>query len=66
MSILLVYPVVGLVVAVTVAIGLRATRPPGATRTGRPLLRTALFVVGMLIAAPILMLIGFAGVSKRL
>lgn len=61
MSILLVYPAV-LVLVAAILIIVRRSGP----RTGRPLLRTAAFVVGVLITAPIMMLIGFAGVAKRL
>ncbi len=66
MSILLVYPAVLLIVAVIVAIARHTNPRPAAARTGRPLVRTAAFIVGVLIAAPIMALISFAGVGKRL
>lgn len=66
MSILLVYPAVLLIVAVIVAIVRHANPRPGAPRTGRPLARTVAFILGAIIAAPIMALIGFAGVGKRL
>lgn len=65
MSILLVYPAVLLIVAVIVAIVRHANPHPTRPRTGRPLARTAAFIAGALIAAPIMALIGFAGVGKR-
>lgn len=65
MSILLVYPAVLLIVAVIVAIVRHANPRPAGPRTGRPLARTAAFIGGALIAAPIMALIGFAGVGKR-
>lgn len=66
MSILLVYPAVLLIAAAIVAI-VRYTNPrPARARTGRPLLRNVAFFVGALIAAPIMALISFASVGKRL
>ncbi|WP_216893439.1 hypothetical protein [Nocardia alni] len=66
MSILLVYPAVLLIVAAVLAI-VRFTGPwPTKARAGRPILRAVAFVIGVLITAPIIILIGFAGVGKRL
>jgi hypothetical protein len=66
MSILLVYPAVLLMVAVVAMIARYMGPRPVAPRRGRPILRTLAFVVGVLLAAPIMALIGFAGVAKRL
>ncbi len=66
MSILLVYPAILLIVAVIVAVVRRTNPRPAPARTGRPFVRTVAFAVGVLITAPIMALIGFAGVGKRL
>ncbi|WP_067885360.1 hypothetical protein [Nocardia vaccinii] len=66
MSILLVYPAVLLIAAAIVAIVRYTNARPATARTGRALLRTVAFFVGALIAAPIMALISFAGVGKRL
>ncbi len=66
MSVLLVYPAVLAIVAAIIAV-VRYTSPrPAAARSGRPLARTVTFIVGALIAVPVMALISFAGVSKRL
>jgi heme/copper-type cytochrome/quinol oxidase subunit 1 len=66
MSILLVYPAVLAIVAAIIVAVRHASPRPATARSGRPLARTVAFIVGALIAAPVMALIGFAGVGKRL
>jgi hypothetical protein len=64
--VLLVLPAFLLLVAVVTAIVRHKHPNPAATRTRHPLLRIAPYILATLIVTPIAMLIGFAGVAKRL